>query len=38
MQEYNYQAAAAIASVVLLASLLLLFLLHIVESRILNKA
>jgi sulfate transport system permease protein len=37
MQEYNYQAAAAIASVVLLASLVLLFLLQIVESRILKK-
>jgi sulfate transport system permease protein len=37
MQEYNYQAAAAIASVVLLASLVLLFILQIVESRILNK-
>jgi sulfate transport system permease protein len=37
MQEYNYQAAAAIASVVLLASLVLLFLLQIVESRILKR-
>jgi sulfate transport system permease protein len=37
MQEYNYQAAAAIASVVLLASLLLLFLLQVVQSRFFNK-
>jgi sulfate transport system permease protein len=37
MQEYNYQAAAAIASVVLLASLVLLFILQLVESRILKK-
>ena len=37
MEEYNYPAAAAIASVVLLASLLLLFLLHVVESRILHR-
>jgi sulfate transport system permease protein len=38
MQEYNYQAAAAIASVVLLASLVLLFLLQVVQSRFFNKA
>jgi sulfate transport system permease protein len=38
MQEYNYPAAAAIASVVLLASLLLLFLLQVVQSRLFKKA
>lgn len=34
LQEYNYPAAAAIASVVLLASLLLLFLLQVVQGRL----
>lgn len=37
LQEYNYPAAAAIASVVLLASLILLFLLQIVQSRFFRK-
>ncbi|MDB5777219.1 MAG: cysT [Herbaspirillum sp.] len=37
MEEFNYQAAAAIASVVLLASLILLFLLQIVQTRFLNR-
>lgn len=37
LQEYNYPAAAAIASVVLLASLTLLFLLQIVQSRFFRK-
>ncbi|TCU98338.1 sulfate transport system permease protein [Paracandidimonas soli] len=37
MQEYNYQAAAAIASVVLLASLTLLFLLQIAQTRFLKR-
>jgi sulfate/thiosulfate transport system permease protein len=38
LQEYNYPAAAAIASVVLLASLALLFLLQLVQSRWFNKS
>lgn len=38
LQEYNYPAAAAIASVVLLASLILLFLLQIVQTRLLQKS
>lgn len=38
LQEYNYPAAAAIASVVLLASLSLLFLLQIVQSRLFRKS
>jgi len=33
LQEFDYPAAAAIASVILLASLALLFLLHLVQSR-----
>lgn len=37
MQEFNYPAAAAIASVVLAASLILLFLLQLVQTRFLNK-
>jgi sulfate transport system permease protein len=37
LQEYNYPAAAAIASVVLLASLTLLFLLQVVQSRFFKK-
>ena len=37
LQEYNYPAAAAIASVVLLASLTLLFLLQVVQSRFFRK-
>lgn len=37
MQEFNYPAAAAIASVVLLASLVLLFLLQIVQGRLLRR-
>jgi sulfate transport system permease protein len=36
MQEYNYPAAAAIASVILLASLLLLFTLQVVQARVLR--
>ena len=38
LQEYNYPAAAAIASVVLLASLILLFLLQVVQGRFFKKA
>ena len=38
LQEYNYPAAAAIASVVLLASLILLFLLQVVQGRLFKKA
>ena len=38
LQEYNYPAAAAIASVVLLASLVLLFLLQVVQGRFFKKA
>lgn len=37
LQEFNYPAAAAIASVVLIASLVLLFLLQIVQSRFLAR-
>ncbi|MCK9513378.1 MAG: sulfate ABC transporter permease subunit CysT [Pigmentiphaga sp.] len=36
LQEFNYPAAAAIASVVLFASLLLLFLLQVAQSRFLR--
>lgn len=36
LQEFNYPAAAAIASVILLASLLLLFSLQVVQSRVLK--
>lgn len=38
LQEYNYPAAAAIASVVLFSSLILLFLLQIVQSQFFKKA
>ena len=38
LQEFNYPAAAAIASVVLLASLILMFLLQVVQTRFLNKS
>lgn len=38
MQEFNYPAAAAIASVVLLASLALLFLLQLVQARFFDKS
>ena len=34
LQEFNYPAAAAIASVILLASLTLLFLLQVVQGRL----
>jgi sulfate transport system permease protein len=34
LQEFNYPAAAAIASVILLASLILLFLLQVVQGRL----
>jgi sulfate transport system permease protein len=37
MQEFNYAAAAAIASVVLVASLVLLFLLQIVQGRLVRR-
>lgn len=37
LQEFNYAAAAAIASVVLVASLLLLFLLQVVQTRLFQK-
>lgn len=37
LQEFNYPAAAAIASVVLIASLVLLFLLQVVQSRFLAR-
>lgn len=37
LQEFDYPAAAAIASVVLIASLLLLFLLQVVQGRLLRK-
>jgi sulfate transport system permease protein len=36
LQEFNYPAAAAIASVILMASLLLLFSLQVVQSRVLR--
>ncbi|NHC60118.1 sulfate ABC transporter permease subunit CysT [Paenalcaligenes suwonensis] len=36
LQEFNYPAAAAIASVVLMASLLLLFVLQVVQGRLLG--
>ncbi len=38
LQEFNYPAAAAIASVILLASLLLLFVLQVVQGRFLAWA
>ena len=38
LQEFNYPAAAAIASVVLLASLTLLFILQLVQGRLFNKS
>ncbi|HWV62520.1 MAG TPA: sulfate ABC transporter permease subunit CysT [Oxalicibacterium sp.] len=38
LQEYNYPAAAAIASVVLLASLTLLFLLQLAQGKLFNKS
>lgn len=34
LQEFNYPAAAAIASVILLASLVLLFSLQVLQGRI----
>ena len=34
LQEFNYPAAAAIASVILLASLFLLFTLQVVQGRL----
>ena len=34
LQEFNYPAAAAIASVILLASLTLLFILQVVQGRL----
>ena len=37
LQEFDYPAAAAIASVVLIASLLLLFLLQVVQGRLLRR-
>jgi len=37
LQEFNYPAAAAIASVVLIASLALLFLLQVVQGRLLRR-
>ncbi|WP_296470251.1 sulfate ABC transporter permease subunit CysT [Pigmentiphaga sp.] len=37
LQEFDYPAAAAIASVVLVASLLLLFLLQVVQGRLLRR-
>jgi sulfate transport system permease protein len=36
LQEFNYPAAAAIASVILIASLLLLFTLQLVQNRLLG--
>ena len=36
LQEFNYPAAAAIASVILLASLALLFVLQLVQGRLLR--
>ncbi len=36
LQEFDYPAAAAIASVILLASLILLFTLQVVQSRVLR--
>jgi len=36
LQEFNYPAAAAIASVILIASLLLLFTLQMVQNRLLG--
>ena len=36
LQEFNYPAAAAIASVVLMASLLLLFILQVAQGRLLG--
>jgi len=38
LQEFNYPAAAAIASVVLLASLTLLFILQLIQGRLFNKS
>jgi sulfate transport system permease protein len=38
LQEFNYPAAAAIASVVLIASLLLLFLLQVIQTRFLRRS